>query len=384
VDDDDILQIQVPLPPRPPGPPTPPPPLPPLPPALPTRPPGVPEVVPAALPTPADQAGRTSLARIPESTWPELLGDAPPLTLTVPGPGGPFVIPRPRGFKIDDNDSPAPQDRTYFTFNAFNNVYHSINQRYNSDVQNISVQRETFGVEKAFYDKLISVELRMPMNTVTVQSSLPELAGTHTSVGDLSFITKFVLWRDEGTFSGPSSEFGEALADLLEMTPDPASRTLVSAGLAVTAPTGPDSLFHDPRLNSFHTTLLTPYLGYIWKRWKWYVQGFISLDIPTDSNDVTLLLNDLSIRYFLYEASSNTQVITAIVPVLEGHVSTPLNHRGILHSGDPAGTPDVLDVTVGVDVRFFDWAKAVFGFVTPLTGPKLQDYEVLSQFKMLF
>jgi hypothetical protein len=382
--DDDILQIQVPVPPRPLGPTeAPPPPTMPRPPAPPARPPGTSDVLPVALPDTAP-VGLTNLSRIPRSSSPELLGDGPPLPLIVPLPGGPVVIPRPRGFKIDDNESPVPQDRTFFTMNDFADLYSSVNRRLNTDLRNISVQRETFGVEKAFCNGCWSLEMRLPFNTVSAQSSLPQLAGTRTSLGDLSFLFKMVLWKDDGAPTVLPSDLGAALADLLESTPDLTSRTLVSAGLAVTAPTGPDALFPDPRFRSFHTTLLTPYVGYLWKRGAWYVQGFSSFDIPTDSNDVTLFLNDLSVRYFLYDSASPTQPISAIVPVVEGHLTTPLNHRGLLSRPDPVGTPDLLQATLGVDVRFFDWAIARLGIVTPLTGPNLQNYEVLMQLKTLF
>jgi hypothetical protein len=378
-----IQLLQVPVTPRPAPPPTLPSPVLTMSLAPADRPPDVPDVVPAAAAVPPEAPGRSTLAGIPAGMAPELLGDSPPLSLIVPTPAGPVVIPRPRGFKIDDNESPAPQDRAYFTFNTFNNLYRPINQRFGTDFGSINVQRETFGVEKAFFDHQVSFGVRFPINTVTAPADLPGLGGSHTSMGDLSFITKVVLWQDSGP-ADPGSELGEALQDLLGSTPDPTWFRLVSAGLAVTAPTGADSLFGDGRFGSFHTTTLTPYLGAIWKRGSWYVQGFTSADIPTDPNDVTMLYKDLSVRYFLYQTPSSTLVLTAIVPVVELHVNTPLNHRGILHTLDPAGTPDVVDVTAGVDLCFFDWARLAFGFVTPLTGPRLQDYEVLGQLKMLF
>ncbi len=115
------------------------------------------------------------------------------------------------------------------------------------------------------------------------------------------------------------------------------------------------------------------------------MQGFAAVDVPTDSNDVLLMYKDMSVRYFLYTSPAPpAALVSALAPVIEGHMTTPLNHRGVLHTTDPAGTPDLFDLTAGVDVQVFDWGAARVGFVRPLTGPRLFDYEVLSQLRLLF
>jgi hypothetical protein len=314
-------------------------------------------------PSPPDQEprpSRTSVSSLPESREPEMLGDAPPLNLLLPTPAGPVLVPRSRGFKIDDNENPDPQDRTYFTFNYFNDLNAAVNQRLGGAIHNINFQRETFGLEKAFCCDTMSFGLRVPVNTVSAQSSVAALNGTRTSWGDVSFIYKAVLLD--------ADEDG----------------VLVSGGLAVTPPTGAGSLFGDPQFERFRDTTLQPYLGYRWAEDRWYLQGFSSIDVATDRNDVTLLFNDLSVKYFYLWDPEPTRFLTAVIPTAELHVNTPLNHRGVLRTDDPAGTSDLVDVTVGVDVRFFDRVKLVLGFVTPLTGPRPLALEVLNQFKMTF
>jgi hypothetical protein len=288
-----------------------------------------------------------------------MLGDAPPLNLLLPTPAGPVLVPRSRGFKIDDNENPEPQDRTYFTFNYFNDLNATVNQRLGGAIRNINLQRETFGLEKAFCCDTMSLGVRVPIDTVSATSSVAALNGTRTSWGDASFIYKAVLLETDDDF-------------------------LVSGGLAVTPPTGASSLFGDGRFARFRDTTLQPYLGFRWVEDRWYGQGFSSIDVATDCNDVTLWFNDLSVKYFSYWDPDPTQLLTAVIPTAELHVNTPLDHRGVLHTNDPAGTSDLVDVTVGVDVRFFDRAKLVLGFVAPLTGPKPLAYEVLNQFKMTF
>jgi hypothetical protein len=299
---------------------------------------------------------------------PELLGDQVPLSALFNGPGGPFYLPRVRSFKIDDNESPRPQDRVYFTFNYFDNLNRAVNQRLGADVHSIDLSRETFGIEKSFFNQDVSLGLRLPINTVTASSSDRDVNASHTTVGDLSFIFKYVLLRDE-SHGDPTDSEGSAL---------------LSMGLAITPPTGDDSLFGSTRFAIFRSTALQPFLGYLWTEDGWYIQGFSSLDIPTDINDALLWYNDISLRYQLYRSPERCRMVSEIAPVAELHLTTPIRHQGVLQATDPAGTPDSLNVTIGVDFLFFDRAKLGFGFVAPLTGPKVMDYEVLSQFKVVF
>jgi hypothetical protein len=318
-----------------------------------------PPAQPAATPPAAAQPSLTNVATLPESSRPEMLGDLPPLSALFVTPQGTVVLPRPRTFKIADNENPGPQTRTYYTFNDFSNFYQSVNQGNGGAVHNIGIQQDTFGVESAFLNNLFSVGVRLPTYTTSAQSSIAGLNGTHTVLGDLSFIMKGLLWRE-------------------------GRDDVISAGLAVTPPTGASSLFNDSRFAIFRNTTLQPFVGYVWTEGPWYLQGFFSLDIPTDENDVLLFFTDASLRYALYENASRTAPISGIEPSAELHLNTPLNHRGLERSFDPAATPDILDVTLGIDVYFFHRAKAVFGFVTPVTGPRPVDYELLSQFKLLF
>jgi hypothetical protein len=298
-----------------------------------------------------------------------LFGDPLPLGALFNRPVGPIYLPRPRSFKIDDNESPRPQDRAYFTFNYFDNLYRAVNQRQGADIHNLHLNRETFGLEKSLFDHNVSLGLRLPINTITASSSDRDLNGSHTTVGDLSFILKFVLLRDE-PHGDPTDEEGSAL---------------VSAGLAITPPTGDDSLFGGGnRFAIFRNTTLQPFLGYLWAEDCWYVQGFTSLDISTDVNDALLFCTDLGAHYRLYQSPEPNHLVTAITPVAELHLTMPVTHFGVLNTTDPAGTPDLIDAIFGVDFCFFDRARLGVGIVAPLTGPKVMDFGVLSHFAVAY
>ena len=80
-----------------------------------------------------------------------------------------------------------------------------------------------------------------------------------------------------------------------------------------------------------------------------YVQGFAGVNVPTDSRVVTMLYNDVGIGYFLHRAEDPDAWLTSVVPSMEVHVNTPLNHRGGFSDvGDPGATIDAVNLTFGL------------------------------------
>jgi hypothetical protein len=280
-----------------------------------------------------------------------------------PTPGrsrGAAMIPWVRGFKIADNQSPRPQDRFFFTFNYFNDLNGPINRRLGASVGNQQVYRELFGLEKTFLGGNASIGVRLPVNTLTADSPFREFGGTTTAVGNLTVFSKYVLWSD------------------------PKSGNLISTGLAVTAPNGPTSFAGARNAVGFHDAQIQPFLGYIWTRDRWYLQGFEAIDVPTDSHDVTMLYNDVGLGYYLYRNPDPDACLTAIAPTFEAHVNVPLNHQGAFRFNDIAGTPSVVDLTIGTSFLFGRRGILSFGFVNPVTGPRAFNYEWSAMFSVYF
>jgi hypothetical protein len=269
-----------------------------------------------------------------------------------------IFVPSVRGFRISEDESPRPQDRVYFGFNYFDRVGEAVDRRLFVPANNLRVYRETFGVEKTFLDGNASVGLRLPLNTLTGDSNIPSLNGSNTDIGDLTVILKYAFWQDADTGS------------------------LLSAGLAITAPTGPDG-FAGSEFTYFHNTVLQPYLGYIWNLGNFFVHGFSALDVPTDPNDATFWFNDIGVGYHCRHADGD-RFITDVIPTFEVHVSDPLNHRGAFSLADPAGSADIVDLTAGVTFELKRNCTLAVGVVAPVTGPKPFDYEVLAQLNYHF
>jgi hypothetical protein len=351
----------------------------------------------------ADQVAAASAATaptsLPRSTAPEMLGDATPLAgqpgqvtgppgqiTAPPGQGKPppqpppqpppvVVVPPPqqrvaiqgavlvpwiRGFKIADDESPRPLDRVYVAFNYWDDVNAEVNRRFGSDVHDVRVFRETFGLEKTFLDGNASIGLRVPLNSLGADSLFPALDGTSSDIGDLTVILKYAPYLDR--------ESGDVF----------------SVGLAVTAPTGPNAFAGSEAVVALHSTVLQPYFGYIWHVGDVFVHGFSSIAVPTDSRDVTLFYNDVGLGYAAYRSTDAGRFLTAVVPTVEAHVNTPVNHRGAFRQGDVAGTPDVVDLTAGANFEFYRRSRLGLGVATPVTGPRPFNVEALAQFTLRF
>ncbi len=246
--------------------------------------------------------------------------------------GGLAISPFRGAYKIAEAESPAPQDRVYVSYNFFTEVEGIAN-----------LHRETFGVEKTFLDGTASLGLRLPF-VQTEGSNVP----SDQEWGDLSVILKYALYHNR------------------------ASGNLISAGLVVTAPTGPlpaSFAINDNRLDLIHSTLLQPYLGFVWNCERFFVQGFSSVMVPTDADDVTILFHDIGVGYHI---PVNLTFLREVVPVVETHINTPLTRRD---ENDLPRFRDAVNLSGGVHLYFNERISLTLGLGTTVTGPRLFDVE---------
>src|SRR5262249_4078442 len=110
-----------------------------------------------------------------------------------------------------------------------------------------------------------------------------------------------------------------------------------------------------------------------------FLHGFTSIGVPTDSRDVTLLFNDVGVGYWMY--SGGPGLIRAIVPTVEAHISTPMDHRSVT---DTIFATDVAVLTGGVHGGLGARSLLTFGVATPVTGPRPFSVEAIVQFNMRF
>lgn len=274
------------------------------------------------------------------------------------------LVPSVRGFKIAENQSPQPQDRAFFTFNYFTDLNGPVNRRFEAPVNNIRAFRYIGGLEKTFDNGQGSFGFRLPMNTITaspaISGNFAKLGGTSTSLGDLSFFTKYVIKSD------------------------PKTGSLLSVGLELSVPTGPSQFGGARFLQGLHSTEIQPFIGYLLIRDRFYLHGFSSISTPSTIRDVTMIYNDLGVGYALFRSEDPDAFLTAFTPTFEIHVNNPLTHRDVFNSRDVAGTADVVDLTYGANMSIGRNSVASFGFVTPVTGPRPFNTEFIALFNYRF
>jgi hypothetical protein len=293
----------------------------------------------------------------------------PPRPPGVPRPrGASVVVPSIRNIKVSEDQSPRPQDRVYGMFNYFQGVNDQVNQRLRAPIGYSQVYRYIGGFEKTFLDGDASIGFRQPIDVFSTNSALPKrfgnFGGTSTAVGDLEIILKYILLEDRQ------------------------SGSLLSGGLDVTAPTGPGRF---AGFNGFaspvHTTGFQPFLGYIVNSGNIYLHGFSILDVPANSQNVTLFYNDIGVGYFLRrpDPQSNVdQMISLIAPTFEVHINTPLNHRNPFNAFDLSATPDYVDLTYGINIGIYSRTLLTFAVCTPISSPKPFDFETMMFLNIFF
>ena len=207
-----------------------------------------------------------------------------------------------RGLKISENQSPAPQDRVFYTFNFFAEVNQHLNQKFEASVDGLRVYREILGFEKTFHNGDGSFGMRLPIDTVSANSTITgnfaKLAGTSTAVRR-SFVLRQVCLRArpchrEPDLGGPGHQHAERSGEV---------RRGEVPGRAC------------------DSTSIQPFVGYIWSRDRFYLHGFTAIDTPASLRLATLVYNDVGIGYFVLRSTDPQDWLTAVAPTFEVHVN---------------------------------------------------------------
>ncbi|CAN5584729.1 hypothetical protein BH11PLA2_BH11PLA2_34970 [soil metagenome] len=257
-------------------------------------------------------------------------------------------------FKITENESPRPTDRIYYAFHYFSDVNPTLSV---PDLPVTNVERHTIGLEKTFLDGDASIGLRVPYLRTTGAYNI-----NGEAFGDISVIFKYAFINEYNRADDGTMTAGNVL----------------SAGLVVTAPTG-GVVAYTQTAPDIHSTIIQPWVGGILVRGKAYVQGFSSIGVPTDNRDATYWFNDIQFGYRVYQAPA-TALLTSVSPILECHINTPLNHRGLTNL--PVGAMDVVSFTGGVTLGLGSRSFLNLGANAPVTGPKPYAVEAVAQFNL--
>jgi hypothetical protein len=301
--------------------------------------------------------------------------------------------------KVADNNSPEPQDRVAFRYNYFENSLAVVGDsgqkvfdpslglskfsaprfRGIPAVQKYNVQDYTFSAETTFLDRLASVEIRVPFSH-TLSHNLNLSVADVTSVGrdidgDSSQSVLGTTPTPGKTLGSADTEFGN-MSLLLKAVAYKNNWLLVSGGLALGIPSGPDSRtsvtdylgdgedndIEVQRLRTFHihndTWSVSPFLAVLAvPNQRLFMQGFAQVDFPLNRSkidysehasintepaelqfgsvnivdhirDQILLQLDFGTGYWLFR-NSDRPWITGIAPTVELHYTTTLDNADI-------------------------------------------------------
>ena len=274
-----------------------------------------------------------------------------------------------RTFKVVEGQSPVPQNRVYGRYNLFNRI----------DNNNADLSRYVIGFERTFLDGNASFGMLLPFYSVN-QGLFAQPAGADP-VGPLGF----------GSNSGSAGDLTMIFKGALYQNPQNGS--VISVGLTVTAPTGPNTIAGiQPAFaiaNQRHWGTIQPWWGFLknFDNTNWFIQGYSAIDQPFYRYDTTLMFNDLAFGYY-YKRDPDSW-ITALVPTFEAHATTPLGNRtavitpiagsGIFFSDTTAQVGNQLNLTTGVTALVRRKTALTLGVVAPVVGPQPFDWELQLQ-----
>ncbi|MDB5311703.1 MAG: hypothetical protein JWO38_5905 [Gemmataceae bacterium] len=253
---------------------------------------------------------------------------------------------RYNGVSVVENGNPRPIDQAYVGYNFYSNVGAALNPATGGS----DLQRQTAGFEKTVLGGDASVGIRLPY----VQQYGPVGLGSQ-QVGDLTVLFKYAMWNNRTT--------GDA----------------VTAGFAVTAPTGGGTAILPDGSRAPHSWLFQPWGGFVTTFDRAYVQGITNLIAPSDGRDPTVLGNSLGVGYWLYRAPTD-RLLTGITPIAEVHVWTPLTHRS---PTDAVFLQDQVNVTSGAHFRF-NRAVLSTAVAVPVAGPRAWSVEGIAYLSYWF
>ncbi|MCM2369890.1 hypothetical protein [Aporhodopirellula aestuarii] len=285
---------------------------------------------------------RSRLARMPKMYGDMLIIGKAYIDDSSFGVDGKTTFPVPGLAKVAENNSPVPQDRIFFIQNHYHNAVQT-----HQDIISAgevyaegNVDRSTLGIEKTFFNKWASLELRLPFLTT----------------GDLT--TDSPIAPSNAEFDG----VGLTLKSLLYESHNCA----VSCGVGSMIPVGDETRF-STSLGSYvldHETFhLSPFLaGSRTFGDTFFGQGFIQIDFPIDDDDVTatvsgttydagdvapptLLHLDGSVGAWLYR-NERSRFLTGFASLLELHYTRSISDVETVSFEDPLPIT-IADFTLG-------------------------------------
>jgi hypothetical protein len=279
---------------------------------------------------------------------------------------------------IAENNSALPTDRAYFIYNGFYNAISNPNGGASS------LQMYTVGFEKTFFNRLWSVDLRMPFNSGF--DFRGQFVSTDSgNVGNLTVFLKGLLYQDDDR--------------------------AIASGLGIGLPTGSDvvTATNFQRLTLQNEAVhLMPFIAYLGTPTEnVFIQAFTQINFAASGNPVTstqgamgtfteqnVFHADIAVGRWLLRDIGNPY-LHGIAGILELHYASTLQNADTVDVsnggvGDeitiPQNRVDLLNMTTGLHFQLTEFSNLRFGVVAPLRAApdRVFDSELQVTFNRLF
>lgn len=285
-----------------------------------------------------------------------------------------------RRIKIAEMNSPLPKHRIYGSFNFYNDVINNVGD----------VSRAFLGIERPFYQNLMSLDLRVPFgSTLDTTQAVSGFGSRAGEFGNIVLTAKAVLLQGR--------------------------KGVVTAGLGLGLPTGSDSRIVSSQggveLLRFENESLhvLPFVAGLWTPGsRAFVQWFLQWDIDANGSDVRVrnsggslvnvgtlqdqTLTFVDVTFGTWLRRDRCRTVWGIVPVAELHYSTTSQDTDSVSQGafvvtNPTNRYDVLNLTLGSHFMIGQ-STLTGGAAIPLRrsnyGDRQFDYEAVVQFERRF
>ncbi|MDX1969259.1 MAG: hypothetical protein SFV23_18930 [Planctomycetaceae bacterium] len=337
---------------------------------------------------------------------------------------------------LAENNSPLPRDRVYARYNHFHNIndVDIFGETFPDGVNQLHIDRVTFGFEKTFLDERWSLEARVPIaRQLTSDVVLMDVQGDYnlplddyrTEILNLQFILKGLL-IEQRTFAvsgGLAVNVPTAQDFNLRIFVDDDDFEIILPGVGEVGSIAVDADVRGLIQNS--TVNLSPFLAYLWEpRRRVFTQGFVQLDVPLNTSgsvvsgtigpagpdqiiippdagalhQQTLMRINIGAGYWIWQRPERS-FLQAVAGILELHYTTTLNDADVnpftipvlalpgplpdlnasVNVGNLANRVDVLNMTVGTHWQLWPRTSLGVGAVVPLRqseGDKPFDFEL--------
>jgi hypothetical protein len=281
--------------------------------------------------------------------------------------------------KQAESYSPLPADRVFLDYATYHNV--PIGTSATGAPLDIDLQRFTPGVERAFLDQMMSVELRMPVALTQNSTYIFGQASDadHWEAGNLNLAIKTLLAQTD--------------------------RMALTGGLGIRTPTANDLEFRDPNTDTTvsvenHAVHLLPYFGVLaFPNDVFFGQAMIQVDVDVNGNpilindqfqgrlqDQTLLYSSFMLGSWLYDNPASDSLRTVALTT-ELHHSTTVSDADtlvgdnlVVFEGDPATGQadndfDAFTGVLGLHLFYAGGARITFAYGVPFGHDRFADGE---------